>query len=317
MATSKTSASELFNRYIWLANTVYSAGKITYEEIARKWRNSSWNNDGSDLPIRTFHDHRHAVEELFDIDIECDKHDGFKYYIENSEDIERGNLRQWILNTMSVGNMLMESKSLNRRILLENIPSGEKYLTTMIDAMNKNLVVEISYKNFRSDNVYTFKIEPWCLKLWQQRWYVLGLSLDLDQLRVYALDRIVGCELTKIKFEIPEGFDAQTFFGDYYGIYVDPKVKLEQVRLWVEGTSREYLRSLPLHHSQKEIETGDDYCVFEYTIRPTGEFIGELVNLCQVSKVLSPKWISDEVRGRVENRFILGDEDESQEDPEK
>ena len=112
MATSKTSTSELFNRYIWLANIVYSAGKITFEEIANKWRNSYWNNDKSNLPLRTFHDHRKAIEQMFDINIECDKHDGFKYYIENNDDIEKGNLRRWLLGTMSVSNSLSESKNI-------------------------------------------------------------------------------------------------------------------------------------------------------------------------------------------------------------
>ncbi|MDR0863793.1 MAG: hypothetical protein LBO74_02525 [Candidatus Symbiothrix sp.] len=64
-------AKSILNRYIWLADTVYRAGKITFEEINRKWLNTDW-SEGKDLPLRTFHNHRKAIEDLFDINIECD-----------------------------------------------------------------------------------------------------------------------------------------------------------------------------------------------------------------------------------------------------
>ena len=91
----------LFNRYVWLVNTVYRAGKITFEEINERWVNNemSW---GEDLPLKTFHNHRKAIYEIFGINIECNKRGGYYYYIENVEDIKHGNLRTWLLETFSV-----------------------------------------------------------------------------------------------------------------------------------------------------------------------------------------------------------------------
>ncbi len=81
-------AKDLFNRYIWLVDTIYQADGITFEEINEKWLRNSM-SEGLDLPLKTFHNHRKAIENTFDINILCDKRGGYKYYIENVDDIEK------------------------------------------------------------------------------------------------------------------------------------------------------------------------------------------------------------------------------------
>ena len=71
-------AKDLFNRYFLLVDTIYRANGITFEEINEKWTRSSM-SDGADLPLKTFHNHRKAIEEMFDIDIACDKRGGYIY----------------------------------------------------------------------------------------------------------------------------------------------------------------------------------------------------------------------------------------------
>jgi hypothetical protein len=121
---SKDSTSNLFNRYVWLVDIIYRRGKITFEEINEYWQRTLLNIDREDLPLRTFHNHRQAIEQMFDINIECDKRNGYKYYIENTDDMEHGGVRSWLLNTFAVNNLINESHKLKRRILFEKIPSG-------------------------------------------------------------------------------------------------------------------------------------------------------------------------------------------------
>lgn len=116
-------AKDLFNRYIWLVDTIYRANGITFEEINEKWLMNSM-SDGVDIPLKTFHNHRHAIEDIFDINIVCDKKGGYKYYIENADDMEKGGIRTWLLNTFAVNNLINESHHLKRRIVFEEIPSG-------------------------------------------------------------------------------------------------------------------------------------------------------------------------------------------------
>ena len=98
-----------------------------------------------EIPLRTFHNHRKAIEELFDINIECNKRGGYYYYIENKEDLEKGGVRDWLLNTFAVNNLINESHRLKQRILFEEIPSGRQYLTSVIEAMRDSFIIELTY----------------------------------------------------------------------------------------------------------------------------------------------------------------------------
>ena len=152
-------AKDLFNRYIWLVDTIYRAKKITFEEINERWLRTDM-SEGEDLPLRTFHNHRKAIEQMFDINIECNKRGGYYYYIENAEEMERGGVRSWLLNTFAVSNLINESHHLKQRILFENIPSGREYLTHIIEAMRDSQAIEISYQSFTRDEPHTYEIEP-------------------------------------------------------------------------------------------------------------------------------------------------------------
>ncbi|MDR3141759.1 MAG: hypothetical protein LBU37_08565 [Tannerellaceae bacterium] len=159
-------ATDLYNRYIWLVDTIYRAEKITFEEINAKWVRTEMSG-GEDIPLRAFHNHRKAIEELFDINIECDKRAGYVYYIENVEDMKRPGVRSWLLNTFAVNNFINESHKLKHRILFEQIPSGELFLTPLIEAMRDEVSVEITYQSFWREKPHTFEAEPYCVKVFK------------------------------------------------------------------------------------------------------------------------------------------------------
>lgn len=135
-------ATNLFNRYIWLVDTINRAERITFEEINKKWLRTDW-SEGQKIPLRTFHNHRTKIEELFGINIECNGYN--EYYI--ATDMDNG-LRKWLLNTFAVNNLIHESYSLKDRILFGEIPSGELFLTTIIEAMRDGVALKFDYKPF-------------------------------------------------------------------------------------------------------------------------------------------------------------------------
>ena len=69
-SSSKSNTAILFNRYVWLVDTIYRAGRITFEEINERWLHSSLNDTEEDLPLKTFHNHKNAIQQMFDINIE-------------------------------------------------------------------------------------------------------------------------------------------------------------------------------------------------------------------------------------------------------
>ncbi|NMA73361.1 MAG: WYL domain-containing protein [Bacteroidales bacterium] len=299
-------ARNLFKRYIWLVDTIYQAGKITYEEINDKWERSSL-SEGTVLPKKTFHNHKDAIQEVFDIIIECDKKDGYKYYIENSEDINDDTLRNWLLNTFTVNNLISESRKLKKRIQLEEVPSGQRHLTPIIEAMRDGYKVEITYQSYWKEHSSTFEIEPYFVKIFKQRWYLIAYSEGMDKIMIYALDRIQQLSVTENEFIFPKDFNAKDYFYNCYGIINDENIPPCLIKIKANPHQAKYLKGLPLHHSQKEIETKDETTIFEYYIKPTFDFKKELLSMGVEIEILEPEWLREEIRKtviEVANQYI-------------
>lgn len=293
-------AANIFNRYIWLVDNIYRAGGrgITFEEINRRWERSQYNDDHSVYPERTFHRHKNAIKEMFDIDIVCDKRTKM-YRIENIDDIERGGVRSWLLNTFAVNNLINESHHLKRRILFEEIPSGQRFLTPIIEAMRDGVTLMLTYRGFNK-TPSTFEVQPYCVKVFRQRWYLVAHSLSLDALRIYALDRIEEVQATETRFKLPVDFDAREYFADAFGVIIDKECDIERVRVRIGGMQRDYVRTLPLHASQTEHEITEESSVFEYRLRPTVDFRQELlthaVHADGEIEVLEPLWLREQMK---------------------
>lgn len=282
-----------FKEYIWLVNTIYHAKAITLADINKRWLQTDM-SEGIPLSRTTFYRHKTAIEDIFGIYIECDKKNGNKYYIGNAQVLTEDSVQNWMLSTMSVGNILSESQSLSHRILLENIPSGGNKLQSIIKAMKLSRCVKITYRRYGSAEDSSFTIEPYCIKLFRQRWYMLGL-LTNGYLSTFSLDRIKEIEIMEKKFKMPEDFDGADFFHDSYGILVDNHEDVQRIVLRAYKYERYYLRDLPLHHSQREINSTDEYSDFELRLKPTTDFKSKLLSRGAYLQVLEPKSLADEI----------------------
>lgn len=288
---------DLFNKYIWLVDTIYRSRSITFEEINERWQRSSL-SEGEPLPRRTFHNWRTAIEQVFDINIGCRRKDGYRYYIEHADDMERGGVRNWLLNTFAVNNLINESHHLKQRILFEQIPSGRKHLTPIIEAMRDSLELRINYQGFWADEPSAYTLRPYCVKVFRQRWYVLGYCLERDALRIFALDRIHGLQATHAKFKYPKDFNPEVYFADSFGITVGGE-EPEMIELKVYSSHRDYIRALPLHTSQHEVETADDYSVFAYFMRPTLDLMQEILSRGAEVEVLRPAALREAIGSEI------------------
>ena len=296
-------ASNLINKYVWLVETIYKAQRITFEEINERWIRSEI-SEGLELPLRTFHKWRIAVEEMYGLIIECERKGGYHYYIANAEELKTGGIRNWLLNTISVSNLLIENQHLKDRILLEEIPSGQDYLADIIEAMKKGCCITITYQSYWRDESNTFIVEPYCVKLFKQRWYVAARNPYYNKVMIYSLDRILHLELlADERFKMPDSFNPMKYFGEYYGVIIDSDYDVEKVKLKVSAEQANYLRSLPLHHSQQEIQQTGEYSIFELKIRPAYDFIQEILLHGEDVEVLEPLWLRKEVAQKVERMW--------------
>ena len=289
---------ELIRKYIWLIDTVNQAGStgITFKDIRSKWERNDLLSGGIQYPKRSFHNHVTAIRELFGIEIACNKNTN-SYYIANSRELkDSSGFKGWLLDALSLNNQLEESSQLKDRILLEENPSGRELLSTILEAMRDNKMLTFSYKPYwvEDDHISNlYHVEPYALKVFKRRWYLLGKYGD-SPLKVYALDRILDIDIEFESFTLPADFDAESFFSSCFGIIVsdeDPQT----IKLKVDAFQSNYLRSLPLHPSQKETERTEEYSVFTYFLRPTFDFVQELLTLRETAEVLAPKELRAEM----------------------
>lgn len=294
----------IFKEYIWLVNTIYDAKRITLEEINQKWILTEMSG-GVALARSTFNRHKDAIEDIFGIYIECDRYNGYQYYIGNADVLEEDTIQNWMLSTLSVNNIISESRSLHNRIMLETIPSEGDNLRNMIDAMKKNVLVSVMYKKYSSSEAKEYLIEPYGVKLFRRRWYLLGRKHDSGYFRTLSFDRMVSISVTDTKFKMDMGFNVDKYYKDCFGIVSNDGTELQRVVIRAFEKERFSLRDLPIHHSQKEIFQGENYSDFEYMLRPTLDFTGYLISRGTCIKVLEPVWLADEVRKMHEDSMKL------------
>ena len=289
-------AKNYFNRYVWLIDIIYRRGHISLQDISRSWEHSSFNNDGRPMAERTFHHHREAILDMFGIEIKNDRSLG--YYIDG-EEMGGDTIKQWLLESLSMNNLVNEAGSLRNRILFEEIPSSRKWLSPIVGAMKDGKAIEMTYQSYTRIEPNTFTAHPYCLKLFRQRWYLLARSGNHDHPRIYSLDRILNVEELDMPADIPDDFDAGECFSRYFGIILNQDIPIETVELKVDADQVMYFRSLPLHSSKTETETNEKYSVFQYRLAPTFDFKQEILSHGQSVEVLSPETLRNELHAEI------------------
>ena len=272
--------SNTIRQCLWLITTIRQNGRITLKKLQEKW---TADRMGDVLYRSSFNRYRDKIFELFGLVMDCDEK--YQYYFANPNELADHSIESWLLSTMTVNVALADSQTVKDRIVLENVPEGEQYLPIIIKAIRLNRRLHMRYQRFGCE-VSEKTVEPYVLKLWGRRWYLLVFTGH--HMATYSLDRMLSVEMTDETFVMPADFSPEQFFDEYYGVLTDEGTPLEHVVVRAYGKTANYLRTLPLHHSQQEIATAEDYADFSFDIRPTPDFIGELLKYDQGVEVLNP-----------------------------
>lgn len=291
-------SADLFNRYLWLVDTIRRYGRISRAEIDRLWRQTPYSG-GEGLPRRTFHNYRVAAEELFGINICCHP-STYEYYIEeNGGGDSSRTVNDWLLNTMSTHRIVAKSPDVADRIVVDAVPSAQRHLATFVEALRCRRRVQFDYAPYyRIRPSAGVVFEPLLLKLFRQRWYVIGRNVRQNRIKTYALDRISKLNLLTETFAGGDAFNAEDYFAGAFGIVVD-STPVRNVVIRTDARQAKYLRALPLHKSQVEY-VHDQYSDFHYRLRITGDLVQELLGYGSRIQVIAPetlrRTLADELR---------------------
>ena len=199
-----------------------------------------------------------------------------------------------LLKAFAVNNILSGNRALEGREIYEEIPSGEKHLIPILDAMRMNRVIDVAYASFRRTASVSYSVEPYAVKMHHRRWYLLARECEGGAFRHLALDWMKEVSVLDAEFTIDSAFDVDTYYDGAFGVItgMEDDYDIEDVRIKVYNDFHrvDYLRTLPLHRSQKEVETATGYSVFSYRLRPTDDFLSAVLALGGDAEVLTPEW---------------------------
>lgn len=273
--------AQLLRRYLWIVEQIRLSERITFSELQHRWERKF----ETSLPRRTFVHNKEMIQDIFDINIECDRRTN-EYYIELPDDLKRQTEINWILNSFSTLMELTDSRKISNRIVLEDIPSSKQFLGTVLDAIKRNQVIRITYHPFGKE-ASELELSPYFVQLSANRWYLYGVLADESDIKAVALDRFERIELLNKTFImstelLPEQYLRDNGVGKYKGIE-----KCEIV-ICAYGKQVDLLRTLPLHPSQCETKTEEGVAEFTYQLYPTSQFYSNILAAGKYIKVLKP-----------------------------
>ena len=249
-----------------------------------------------------------TLKKEFQLDIVNINHK-FELTDESKDIILNDSLNTWRLNTMSLINTLEGRETLMDRILLEHIPSSCN-LEPILEAMEQNHWISFDYVKYYNNPEQKSqryeRLEPYCVKLFERRWYVTCHTDEKkdekdDGMRNFSLDQISNLTVMQTTFKLSEGFRAEDYFKDVYGITTGMNGPFQTIELKVDNDRAHYFRALPLHHSQKELveKKDDEHSFFTYELRPSNDFYQALLHHAENVEVISPKEVREEMAKKV------------------
>lgn len=238
------------------------------------------------MPDRTFYHYRRSIEEIFNLEIKCDR--AGRYYLNLPNTGRSHALMNWLLDSMAVSSAINENQPGDERIEIEDVPSAREYLPLVLEAIRDSVKLCFTYAGFSRSRAETkIMFQPYFLKRYKQRWYMIGLKEKGESIRTYALDRVKEMQLIREEFEKPGSITLEEMFGNIVGVTTS-KAPVRIVKLKTTPIQAKYFRALPLHPSQTE-ETHDNYSIFTYKLQLNYELAHEILSLGDAVKVLEPK----------------------------
>ena len=277
-----------FKHYVWIVNTLRKRNRLTLSELNELWVSDEV-AEGNPLPRSSFNKYRDAILDMFGLIIDCDS--TYHYYISNPGEVDEDQTKQWMLSMLTTGLTLSGSSAIKDSVILENVPAGFEFLPVILQAIRQTRTITMGYQKFGFEP-YTKPVDPYAVKLFRQRWYLL--ADNGERMSVYSFDRMQSATLTDQRFARPKDFSPEDYFAEYFGVMTDG-TPLEHVVLRAYGKMANLLRTLPLHASQRELESGEGYTDYALDIRPSIDFVSELLSKIDGLDVLEPQSLKEKI----------------------
>lgn len=279
--------------YSWLIGLLDSA-HLTFEEIADEWKKNRANQDNDVLDKRTFHRYRENIQSQFGITVECNKSDGYRYYLKR-DSVDDDDVTEWMLSSMRLAS-LGEMLKYHNKVMLDTPPYNTEYLDDILAAIDKQYLLKFKYvSGFGAES--DIVLQPAFVRYFKQRWYVIGVKkqsetteekkdAEVDEkklVRCLPFDRISFLKLICEKHSLPaktkKFLTPENYYEDCFGIYRMEDVPVEKICIRAFYPEYNYIEEVPLHESLERVRESSDgmYREYDLTLRPSYDFLQELL----------------------------------------
>lgn len=259
-------------------------------------KNSIADDDNYMISKRTFERDVKEIWEIYKIEIEYNRSQNCYEIINDADELKNDRL----IESFQIFNALRISDSVSNHIIIEKRkPLGTENMHGLLHAIKNQHQIQFRHESFWNNNTKQIRtVFPLALKEARNRWYLVAQDPKDTVFKTFGLDRIFDLEILRKHFEYPKNFNPEEKFKYSFGIITD-QTKPEKIKLWLSNNQANYIKSLPLHLSQKVISENENECIIELFMSPTYDFIMELLSIGKEVKVLEPKSLQDEIKRKL------------------
>ena len=285
---------------LYLINLLERRGPLTLKEINDCYEYSSL-YEGDEIQPRTFARYKDFIAETFPCYIDFNQRTG-KYELHRHQALygEDDSLYDYLLSAYHIEGMTELALKHREKILLSEAPTGVENVQVILEAIDKKRGIECDYYSFNKKSVKHQLLIPYFLRTWEQRWYLAAEPENHHHgISIFALERMENVILTKEKMLPSNKITVEEYFEGSFGVNHSDEQKPEKIRIKVYDTQVEYVKRLPIHESQEEVEINSEWSIFEYRLVPCYNFYQQLLWHREKLEVLEPQYVRDEIKAAI------------------
>lgn len=285
------------NFYLWIIDQL-SQRSMTFDEIKNEWDYASVNYEHRELTKRSFHRYKLDILSIYGADIVCNERNDYKYSLERNP-YEDNELTEWMLSAFRISS-LAQKMEYSSKVLIENPPRNSEILNDVMYAIDKHFALQFHYNDLygRDSDIILL---PAFVRLFHQRWYVIGEVYGKKHPRSFAFDRITDFDVIyhvhNMTKDMAKLLNPDSYYEDCYGIINISDLKPIKIRFRAFWPQNKIVDETPIHSSQHKVYDGGEkgYCDYDMTVKPTRDLKQELLWHGRNIIIISPDSLKQEM----------------------
>jgi predicted DNA-binding transcriptional regulator YafY len=295
------------SRYLLILKKLKVKPYSTYEELQAYIENQfnylQMQDDNLQIGFskRTLQRDIKEIRNVFGIDIDYSKSQ--KGYCIKQKENENMNFQR-MMEAFDMFNSLNLAQDLTPFIHMEKRrPQGTDNLYGLLHAIKNRLQIKFTYQKFWEEELSQRFVEPYALKEFKNRWYLMAKDSKDNNIKSFALDRLTNLEITNQTFKYPDNYSIEQSYRYCFGIISPNDEEPQDIILSFDPFQGKYIKTLPLHHTQQILEDNEEEMKIKLKLCVTHDLVMELLSFGENMKVIEPKSLADQIKQAHQKAF--------------